>query len=79
MKCPKCLHENPADTVFCGKCGTKFYSEDKASFTKTLETTTDELTRGTVFAGRYEIIEELGAEGIWGSSRSRNDRIKSGF
>jgi hypothetical protein len=35
--------------------------EDRASFTRTLETTADELTRGTTFAGRYEIIEELGA------------------
>jgi serine/threonine protein kinase len=36
----------------------------QASFTKTLETMTDELARGTVFAGRYEIIEELGVGGM---------------
>jgi serine/threonine protein kinase/Flp pilus assembly protein TadD len=29
-----------------------------------LETTAEELARGTVFAGRYEIIEELGAGGM---------------
>ena len=23
MKCPKCQFENPADTLYCGKCGTK--------------------------------------------------------
>jgi serine/threonine protein kinase len=38
--------------------------KDQISFTKTLETTPDELTRGTLFAGRYEIIEELGAGGM---------------
>jgi serine/threonine-protein kinase len=63
MKCPQCRSENPADTFFCGKCGTKL--EESAagkpvvSVTWTIETTTGELTRGTTFAGRYEIIEEL--------------------
>jgi hypothetical protein len=26
MKCPKCQHENPADTQYCGKCGNNPYS-----------------------------------------------------
>ena len=64
MQCPKCLHDNPADTAFCGKCGTRFDSEGGISLTRTLETGTDELTRGTVFASRYEIIEELGTGGM---------------
>jgi hypothetical protein len=34
------------------------------SVTRTFETTADELTRGTLFAGRYEIIEELGTGGM---------------
>jgi len=34
------------------------------SGTRTIETTTGELTRGTTFAGRYEVIEELGTGGM---------------
>src|SRR4030065_199445 len=66
MKCPKCHSENPETKQFCADCGTRLTpaGSPRASFTKTLETTTDELQRGTLFAGRYEIIEELGVGGM---------------
>jgi serine/threonine protein kinase/WD40 repeat protein len=64
VKCPKCQHENPDDTLFCGKCGTQFPSPDKAEVTETLETPKEELTTGFTFAGRYQIIEELGRGGM---------------
>jgi serine/threonine protein kinase len=68
MKCPQCRSDNPADTFFCGKCGTRLgesaAGKPGVSVTRTLETTADELTRGTLFAGRYEIIEELGTGGM---------------
>jgi len=25
MKCPECLHENPEEAKFCGKCGEKLF------------------------------------------------------
>ena len=31
-KCPKCQHENPDETAFCGKCGTKFDSDVELTF-----------------------------------------------
>jgi len=59
IKCPKCHSDNPSDSQFCAKCGTQLISSEETPVTKTLETPTKELTRGTTFAGRYEIIEEL--------------------
>jgi serine/threonine protein kinase/tetratricopeptide (TPR) repeat protein len=66
IKCPKCQSENPDNKQFCGDCGTKLtpIEEVQPSFTKTLETPVEKLTRGALFADRYEIIEELGAGGM---------------
>ncbi len=66
MKCPKCQHENPDATKFCGECGTQLppAEEVRPSFTKTIETPQEELATGSVFAERYQIIEELGKGGM---------------
>jgi len=64
MKCPKCHSDNPETATFCVDCGTKIFLSKDVDVTKTLETPTEELTRGTTFAGRYEIIEELGKGGM---------------
>lgn len=66
IKCPKCLFNNPDDTLYCGNCAAPLHPSEKipSSLTKTLETPKKELTRGTTFAGRYELIEELGKGGM---------------
>lgn len=66
MECPKCHFDNPDESRFCGKCATPLPSleEISASPTKTLEKIPDELNRGTTFASRYEVIEELGSGGM---------------
>jgi TolB-like protein/Flp pilus assembly protein TadD/predicted Ser/Thr protein kinase len=66
MECPNCNFENPDESRFCNKCATPIPSigEVSASPTKTTEKNADELTRGTTFVSRYEVIEELGKGGM---------------
>ena len=76
VECPKCKTENTSDSEFCKKCATQLPSLKKIPVTETLETPTEELTRGTIFAGRYEIIEELGKGGMGKIYRVEDKRIK---
>ncbi|MGB7295314.1 MAG: protein kinase [Candidatus Aminicenantales bacterium] len=66
MKCPKCQVENPETSLFCSGCGAKLDAARELSLfqTATLQTPLKELTTGTTFAGRYQIIEELGKGGM---------------
>jgi TolB-like protein/predicted Ser/Thr protein kinase len=63
-KCPKCNSDNPDTLKFCGECGTQLPESKDIEVTETIEVPKEELTRGTTFAGRYEIIEELGKGGM---------------
>nr|NIO19328.1 protein kinase [Candidatus Aenigmarchaeota archaeon] len=63
IKCPKCHSDNTDTARFCSNCATPLPSQE-VSVTKTLETPVEGLKRGTIFAGRYEIIEELGKGGM---------------
>jgi serine/threonine protein kinase/Tfp pilus assembly protein PilF len=66
IKCPKCQAENPDTLNFCGGCGTQLpHSRDiHPKVTETLQTPIHELTSGSTFAGRYQVIEELGHGGM---------------
>jgi serine/threonine protein kinase/Tfp pilus assembly protein PilF len=77
VECPKCHFENPDDTLYCGKCATPLPSSEDISAipTKTIETPTEKLTRGTTFASRYEIIEELGKGGMGKVYRVEDKKI----
>ena len=65
-RCPECRAENPETARFCLECGTQFGlpKTPRISITKTLETPWEVLGRGTLFAGRYEVIEALGVGGM---------------
>jgi len=66
MICPECQADNRPDSRFCHKCATPLQIDKGGPVdqTLTLEYSPAGLARGTLFAGRYEIIEELGWGGM---------------
>jgi len=66
MKCPRCNSDNPDNTRFCGQCAFPLPLSEKISYsqTETLRTPIEELSIGSTFAGRYQIIEEIGKGGM---------------
>jgi len=65
IECQKCHFDNPSDSKFCKECGTQLLlTEEISAPTKTLQVPLKELKTGAIFAGRYEILEELGKGGM---------------
>lgn len=78
MKCPKCHSDNPDTQRFCGECGTQIIPSEEipVSPTKTMEIPKVELTTGSTFANRYQIIEELGKGGMGKVYKVHDTEIK---
>ena len=46
ITCPKCQHENPDKTLYCGQCATSLPSPEDVEATETIEALKEELGHG---------------------------------
>ena len=64
MPCPSCRAENAADAQKCTSCGLDFTAATEVSTAVRSIVVSVDLSPGSIFAGRYEIVRPLGHGGM---------------
>ncbi len=76
IKCPECDTANPSDSKYCKECAKPLPSPGDIEVTETMEAAQEELTTGSTFGDRYQIIEELGKGGMGRVYRVLDKKLK---